>query len=88
MRTAFQQTYGTHLTMRNVRRVWAAATRTPRASKRELAARLDLSYGAVTGALRFLRDAGYIDFPPGGCRAITVLVPLHTSGWRIVARGD
>ena len=75
-RTAMQQRFGTHLTTANVRRVWACVSRNPRASKRELAAALGLSFGAIGGALRFLKDAGYIQFTRGDCRAITIIVPF------------
>lgn len=70
------------------RRVWAALTRRPQASIRELAASLELSYGHVNDALNVLRDAGYIDGPYGSSRARTVLVPLHIAGFRIVRRAN
>jgi DNA-binding MarR family transcriptional regulator len=76
MRTPMQRRYGTHLTQRNIRRVWAAVTANPRASKKELGRALRLSYGAVAGTLRFLNDAGYIHFEKSTKRAITVLVPF------------
>jgi predicted transcriptional regulator len=72
-----QRRYGTHLKPRRIRQVWAAVTRNPRASKRELSEELGLSFGAIGGALRFLKDAGYIEFPKGACRAITVVVPFY-----------
>lgn len=76
MRTAMQQRFGTHLTTRNIRRVWAAVTARPHASKRELAYRLGLSYGAVAGALRLLNESGYIQFSKNTKRAITILIPF------------
>jgi hypothetical protein len=74
-RTPMQRRYGTHLTTTNIRRVWAAISATPHASKRELAHALRLSYGATAGALRMLKGAGYIAFEPGSKRAVTILVP-------------
>lgn len=75
-RTAMQERFGTHLRPRQIRRVWAAVTRNPRASKRELSEELGLSFGAIGGALRLLKDAGYINFPKRKSRAITVIVPF------------
>lgn len=72
-----QRRYGTHLTMRNIRRVWAAITANPRASKREIADDLDLAFSSVGGALRFLKDTGYICSPKGASRAITIVVPFY-----------
>ena len=74
-RTAMQQRFGTHLTATSIRRVWACVSRNPHASKREMAAALGLSFGAVGGALRFLKDAGYIQFPKGTHRVITEVTP-------------
>jgi predicted transcriptional regulator len=75
-RSAMNTHYGTHLTPTNIRRVWAAITRNPNASNRELARTVGLSFGAIAGALRFLKDASYITFPKGRRRAITVLIPF------------
>lgn len=74
---------------RLIRRVWAAVTCDPSISVRELATHLGYaSWADVAIALRVLRNAGYIAFEDRAARARTVLVPLHTSGWRIVARAD
>lgn len=75
-RTTMQERYGTHLTPTNIRRVWAAITRNPNASNRELARIVGLSFGAVSGALRLLKDEDYITFPKGRRRAITILIPF------------
>lgn len=75
-RGTMQRRYGTHLRPRQIRRVWAAVTQNPRASKRELAGELGLAFSSVSGALRFLKDAGYIQFPRGKSRAITIVLPF------------
>lgn len=62
--------------IRTVQRVWAAVTRTPCASVRELACASGLTYGHTSGILRLLRDAGYIDFAPASARARTIVVPF------------
>jgi DNA-binding transcriptional MocR family regulator len=74
--SVMHQRYGNHLSTRNVRRVWAAITATPYASQRELAQALRISHGAVSSALRLLKDAGYIQFPKCASRAVEVLVPF------------
>lgn len=81
---AMQQRYGTCLTPENIRRVWQGVTSMPRASKRELADAIGLSWSATSGALRLLRDAGYIDFTRNSVRAITIIIPFGTA--RIVKR--
>ena len=45
-----------------IRRVWAAISREPQATCRELSEYLNLSSGCVAAALRELRYAGYIRF--------------------------
>lgn len=69
-----------------VRRVWAAVSESPHLSRRDLMARLDMSYGAVQAALDALRDAGYITFPPSRSRAIRVLVPFIIERTRYTVR--
>lgn len=59
-----------------VRRVWAAVSASPHASRRELMARLDMSHGAVSAALYTLQDAGYIAFERCASRAIVARVPF------------
>lgn len=69
--------YGAHVSERTVRRVWALVSREPQITTRTLARRL--GYGSTAGmsvALRVLKDAGYIDFPPDTERARTILVPF------------
>jgi DNA-binding transcriptional ArsR family regulator len=61
---------------KRVRRVWAAVSATPHASRRELMARLDMSYGAISAALDALEDAGYIETVPGAARARRIVVPF------------
>ena len=68
--------YGNHLSTRNVRRVWAQVSQTPHASHRELAQALNLSHGAISSALRLLKDAGYVQFPKCASRAVEVIVPF------------
>lgn len=72
--------YGTHVTFANARRVWAAVTRRPTATVRELADDAGLPFGTVGAALRMLRDAGYIEFDPCTGRARRVLVPFIITG--------
>jgi predicted ArsR family transcriptional regulator len=67
------------------RRVWAAVTRRPQATVRELADELGLSHDHVNDALAML---GYVEHEAGDSRARTVIVPLHTCGFRIVRRAD
>ena len=74
--SVMHQRYGNHLSARNVRRVWAQVSQTPHASQRELARALSLSHGAISSALRLLKDAGYIQFPKCASRAVEVLVPF------------
>ena len=59
------------------RRVWAALTRDPQASYRELAEQVGVqSKYTVRCAVIRLRDIGYIEFAPGRERARRVLVPF------------
>lgn len=69
---------------RNARRVWAAITRNPRASNRELAAQLNLGYSTVAKALNRLRSEGHIAFEHGDCRAVTIIIPFGSG--RVVKR--
>lgn len=71
--------------LNTMRRVWAAISRTPQATIRELADELGMSYGHVSDTLAKL---GYVEHPYGSARARTVDVRLHTSGWRIVTKAD
>jgi DNA-binding transcriptional ArsR family regulator len=59
-----------------MRRVWAAVTRTPCATVRQLGAQIGMPYGSVSVALRLLRDAGYVHFEDRAGRARTVIVPF------------
>lgn len=60
----------------NRRRVWAAVSRQPQATVRELAAMSGLkSQGTVRLHLRFLRAAGYIEFQDGAERARRIILP-------------
>lgn len=67
------------------RRVWAAITRRPQATVRELADELGLSHGHVNDTLAML---GYVEHEAGASRARTVVVPFHTCGFRIVRRAN
>ena len=77
--SVMHQRYGNHLGLRNVRRVWAAISIAPHASRRELATTLNLSYGAISGALGLLKDAGYIRFPKYASRAIEIVIPFYVT---------
>jgi hypothetical protein len=60
----------------NRRRVWAAVSCQPQATVRELAVLSGVkSQGTVRLHLRFLRDAGYIDFQDGAERARRIILP-------------
>ena len=60
----------------NRRRVWSAVTCQPLATVRELGAAAGIkSQGTVRLHLRFLRDAGYIDFQDGAERARRIIIP-------------
>jgi DNA-binding transcriptional MocR family regulator len=67
--------YGEPIGRAFVRRVWAAVTRTPNASLRELADSLGAQFGNVSRAIKVLRDAGYITIE--GERARRVLIPFY-----------
>lgn len=76
---ALQARYGVAPSDAYTRRVWAAVTRTPRASTKELAVAVGSpasSYGTVAAALRILRDAGYISFADGARRARKIVIPF------------
>jgi predicted transcriptional regulator len=71
--------YGAAPSAQFVRKVWAAVTRTPRASVKELAVAVgapESSFGNVSAALRMLRDAGYIAFNNHAKLARRILVPF------------
>lgn len=71
--------YGSAPSVAYIRRVWAAVSRQPGASTKELALALgspESSYGTVAASLRVLRDAGYISFNDRESRARRVLVPF------------
>lgn len=70
--------YKTHVTVRDVRRVWQAVTREPQSSTRALGRQLNIAHNRVGAALRMLKDAGYIDFPTGAERARSILIPFYT----------
>ena len=76
-RTAMNVRYGNHLSTHNIRRVWAAISASPHASRREMALTLGLSWGAIESALLLLKDAGYIRFPKYASRAIEVVIPFY-----------
>ncbi len=59
-----------------IRAVWAAVTRQPNASVRELAAELRIGYGRVAESLRALAAFGYIEIAPGRTRARRIVVPF------------
>jgi predicted transcriptional regulator len=63
-----------------VRKVWAAVTRTPNASMRELACRLDLCPDTVCVAIQTLHVIGYITYEPGTVGARRVLIPFVDGG--------
>lgn len=72
--------YGMEVSDTLIRRVWAAVTRTPQASVRELAGELEMGFGTVATALRFLRDCGYIRHQHRACRARTIVIPFVLIG--------
>lgn len=69
-----------------VRRVWIALTATPQASYRDLSVQLDMPVSTIHYAIVRLRDAGYLAFEKYGHHNRTIIVPLHTTGFRIVKR--
>lgn len=71
-----QSRYGMEVSDQYIRKVWAAVTRQPRASVRELAEELGSSFSAVSASIRFLTDAGYIEHERGACRARRIVVPF------------
>lgn len=72
--------YGHLISVRFVRRVWAAISANPHATIRELAAQLDAAHSQVAKALTILDDAGYIRREKAGHihspRACRVVVPF------------
>ena len=61
-----------------IRAVWAAVSKQPCASVRELADMAGYSsYGLVGEALRYLRACGYIEFEDHTKRARRVVLPLR-----------
>jgi predicted transcriptional regulator len=63
-------------TERNTRRVWAAITKKPHASHREIARVTGIALSTVNDALHRLRDAGYISFNDGQVRTTQIIVPF------------
>jgi predicted transcriptional regulator len=79
-RAACIKHYGTAVSDRRVRQVWAALTANPHASIQEIAQQLDYrAPGCIHAALHMLRDMGYIAFDNRAVRARTVIVPFHVS---------
>lgn len=71
--------YGSAPSLAFIRRVWAAVSRQPGASAKELALAIgapESSYGTVAASLRVLRDAGYVAFNDREGRARRVIVPF------------
>lgn len=78
-RTKTQLYYNAHPSPDLIRRAWAAVTRDPTAHTRALAVAAGLkasSFSSVAGALRILRDAGYIAYTKGTKGARTIVVPF------------
>jgi DNA-binding MarR family transcriptional regulator len=75
--TALRRFDGKAVPLPVVRAVWAAVTRRPQASIRELAIETGIAYSRAGDALRILRDAGYIAHCPGTARARVVVVGLY-----------
>lgn len=73
-----QRRYGMEISDRLIRHVWAAVTRTPQASCRELGASLGIGFGTVAAAIRFLHDCGYVETEYGQSRGRRVVVPFYT----------
>lgn len=71
--------FGIHLSPHSVRRVWAAVTKHPQMTLRELSDETGLAFGPVGAALRMLRAAGYIDFEPNRTGR-TIIVPFVIIG--------
>jgi DNA-binding MarR family transcriptional regulator len=63
--------------LRRARRVWAAITRDPSASIRELSRTTDLHVLEVQRAIDTLEAAGYITRVPHKSRARVVVVPFY-----------
>lgn len=59
-----------------VRDVWALVTRSPQLGMRPIGDRLGVSSSQVSRAMRFLRDAGYIEFEDKVCGTRRIIVPL------------
>ena len=58
------------------RLVWAAVSRRPQATVRDLATEVKLGYSTVAQALLVLRDAGYIEFTPQRCGCRKIIIPF------------
>jgi DNA-binding MarR family transcriptional regulator len=72
------QRTGLGVSLRMLRNVWAAVSRTPRASVRELAQVAGCSQSVAAAALRALVLAGYVTHAGSGTgRSRHVVVPLR-----------
>lgn len=68
------------ISLRMVRRVWAAVSAHPQASIRTTATRLGIACTTVRAAVHVLQAAGYITSIPGHGGTRRVLVPFITTG--------
>lgn len=59
-----------------VRDVWALVSRSPQLGMGAIGQKLGVSSSQVARALRFLRDAGYIDYEDRATATRRILVPL------------
>jgi len=68
--------------LHTLREVWAAYSRRPGASIRDVMAATGYTLNMVARHRRLLKEFGYLDFPPGqyGARATTVIIPIVTLG--------
>jgi biotin operon repressor len=73
-----QQRYGMEVSDRTIRSIWAAVTKTPQASCREIAASLGIGFSTVATAIRFLHDCGYVEIEHGQSRGRRVVVPFYS----------
>lgn len=60
--------------------MWAAVTRKPHASVRELAAMIGRCVSIAQKQLNHLRKAGYIEWDDGTMRSRRIIVPFHVAG--------
>lgn len=67
---------GAHVTVVQVRRVWAVLTENPQLTYRELSRVSGLSHSNCRTAMARLQRLGYIEPPRGQQRATRVLVPF------------